>query len=300
LYKIISKFNLLLGKKFVGYTITTTISERRITLFKHSFIASSILTLTMMLEPAFPQPSGSLNPSSNQIQNLNSNEISNPILIGGVAAVSLSVLGLATSVLSGKNKHQLEAELKGAEELAIAVQHSKLQNCKLGFLQNSDDDSEERFRTVAAELIHNYHTQALAQAASQFWFSITAASFGFLLIMYTGFTALRSKEPEIALLNTLPGIAIEAVAALFFRQAEGTRKRATELYDRLRSDDRQTQAILLIESIENPTLRDIVKAQWSLQIAGFQSQPIDLGGYIGKKNPKLPNDGGYDDDYPET
>jgi hypothetical protein len=280
--------------------MTTLIPKRRIALFKHGFIASSILTLSITFEPAFPQSSVSLNPSGNQIQNFNSNEISQPILIGGVTAISLSVLGLATSVLSGKNKHQLEEELKGAEELAIAVQHSKLQNCKPGIPQNNDNDTEERFRTVAAELIQNYHTQALAQAASQFWFSITAASFGFLLIMYTGFTALRAKEPEIALLNTIPGIAIEAVAALFFRQAEGTRKRATELYDRLRSDDRQTQAILLIESIESPTLRDIVKAQWSLQIAGFQAQPIDLGGYIPKKNPQLPGDGGYDDDYPES
>jgi hypothetical protein len=293
LYKVIPIYHLPSRKKFFGYATA-------IALFKHSFIASSILTLTVMVKPAFSESSPSLNSSSNQIQNFNSNEISQPILVGGVTAVSLSVLGLVTSVLSGKNKHQLENELKGAEELAIAVQHSKLQNCKPGIPSNPDDDnSEERFRTVAAELIQNYHTQALAQAASQFWFSITAASFGFLLIMYTGFTALRAKEPEIALLNTLPGIAIEAVAALFFRQAEGTRKRATELYDRLRSDDRQTQAILLIESIENPTLRDIVKAQWSLQIAGFQAQPIDLGGYIPNKKPQLPSDDEYDD-YSDT
>jgi hypothetical protein len=300
LYKLISKFQLLFENKLFGSIVATSISAKKVTLLKHSFIASSILTLTVAVEPVFSQSSESLNPSSNQIQNFNSSEISQPILIGGVTAVSLTVLGLATSVLSGKNRHQLEEELKGAEELAIAVQHSKLQSCKPGIVQNPDDDTEERFRTVAAELIQNYHTQALAQAASQFWFSITAASFGFLLIMYTGFTALRAKEPEIALLNTIPGIAIEAVAALFFRQAEGTRKRATELYDRLRSDDRQTQAILLIESIENPALRDIVKAQWSLQIAGFQAQPIDLGGYISKKNPQLPSEGGYSDDYPQT
>ncbi|AFZ00056.1 TRADD-N-associated membrane domain-containing protein [Calothrix sp. PCC 6303] len=299
MYKIISKFNLIFGKKFCGYATATPIPRRRIALFKHSFIASSIFTLAIAVEPALSQSSGSLNSSSNQIQNFDTNEVGYPILVGGVTAVSLSVLGLATSVLSGKNKQQLEQELKGAEELAIAVQHSRLQNCKPGITQNLDE-TEERFRTVAAELIHNYHTQALSQAASQFWFSITAASFGFLLIMYTGFTALRAKEPEIALLNTLPGIAIEAVAALFFRQAEGTRKRATELYDRLRSDDRQTQAIMLIESIESPNLRDIVKAQWSLQIAGFQAQPVDLGGYIPKKNPQLPGNGGYDDDYPET
>jgi hypothetical protein len=136
------------------------------------------------------------------------------------------------------------------------------------------------FKAVAADLIENYHTQALAQATAQFWFSVTAASFGFLLILYTGFTSLRSREPQLTLINTIPGLAIEAVAALFFSQAEGTRKRATELYDRLRADDKQTQAIELIESIENLELRDLVKAQWALQIVGLESQPIDLSSYF--------------------
>ncbi|BAY44871.1 hypothetical protein SAMD00079811_24730 [Scytonema sp. HK-05] len=89
-------------------------------------------------------------------------------------------------------------------------------------------------------------------------------------------------------------MAIEAVAALFFKQAEDTRKRATELYNRLRLDDKQTQAISLIESIENQELRDFVKAQWALQIVGLESHSVDLSPYSYKL--PLPNDSIYEKD----
>lgn len=249
--------------------------------------------------PAFPQssplrnlPSSTYSPSDNQGDN-NSNisvlDVARPILIGGVAALALTTLGLATALLSGKNKEQIEELLKSTRETVNAVKRSQSAfNFSASRPENITDEAHSSLSSIAAELIASYHTQALTQAAAQFWFSVSAATIGFLFIMYIGFFYSLRRQPYLTLLNTLPGIAIEAVAALFFKQAEDTRKRATELYDRLRLDDKQTQAITLIESIENQALRDFVKAQWALQIVGLEPHPVALSPYSYKL--PLPND----------
>ncbi|KAB8319124.1 hypothetical protein SD81_009420 [Tolypothrix campylonemoides VB511288] len=252
---------------------------------------------TFIAVPAFPQssplrnsPSSTYTPSDNQGDN-NSNisalDVARPILIGGVAALALTTLGLATALLSGKNKEQLEELLKSTRETVNAVKRSQSAFNFSASRPQTTDEVHSSLSSIAAELIENYHTQALTQAAAQFWFSVSAATIGFLFIMYIGFFYSLRRQPHLTLLNTLPGIAIEAVAALFFKQAEETRKRATELYDRLRLDDKQTQAITLIESIENQELRDFVKAQWALQIVGLEPQPVDLSPYSYKL--PLPN-----------
>lgn len=254
------------GKKRVGLAVIVAIATAM-----NTFIAV----------PAFPQssplrnsPSSTYTPSDNN-SNISALDVARPILIGGVAALALTTLGLATALLSGKNKEQVEELLKSTRETVNAVKRSQLAfNFSASRPQNITDEAHSSLSSIAAELIESYHTQALTQAAAQFWFSVSAATIGFLFIMYIGFFYSLKRQPHLTLLNTLPGIAIEAVAALFFKQAEDTRKRATELYDRLRLDDKQTQAITLIESIENQELRDFVKAQWALQIVGLESQPL--------------------------
>lgn len=254
------------GKKRVGLAVIVAIATAM-----NTFIAV----------PAFPQssplrnsPSSTYTPSDNN-SNISALDVARPILIGGVAALALTTLGLATALLSGKNKEQVEELLKSTRETVNAVKRSQLAfNFSASRPQNITDEAHSSLSSIAAELIESYHTQALTQAAAQFWFSVSAATIGFLFIMYIGFFYSLKRQPHLTLLNTLPGIAIEAVAALFFKQAEDTRKRATELYDRLRLDDKQTQAISLIESIENQELRDFVKAQWALQIVGLESQPL--------------------------
>lgn len=242
----------------------------------HSFVAV----------PAFPQSSTLGNPSSStqlpsdNNPNISALDIARPILLGGVAALALTTLGLATALLSAKNKEQTEAQLKSARAIANAAKRSQFaSNFPTTRFENRTDEAEKNLSSIALELVENYHTQALAQAAAQFWFSISAATIGFLLIIYIGFFNSLRRQPEITFLNTFPGLAIEAVAALFFKQAEDTRKRATELYDRLRSDDKQTQAISLIESIQNQDLQDLVKAQWALRIVGLESHPINFSAY---------------------
>jgi hypothetical protein len=127
-------------------------------------------------------------------------------------------------------------------------------------------------------LINNYHEQALSQARAQFWFSIVAASMGFIWILIAAADIRPDNFATIS--KTLPGVVMDAVAFLFFRQASETRQRATELYDRLRRDKQMTESLRLVTSIEDLRVRSAVKAQMALHMSGLDPAPIDLTKFL--------------------
>ena len=106
-------------------------------------------------------------------------------------------------------------------------------------------------------LINNYHEQALDQAKVQFWFTVVAATIGFIWILYAGVGIQADKLATVS--KTFPGIVMDAVAFLFFRQAAETRQRATELYDRLRSDKQMAESSSIVTSIEDVRLRSAIR-----------------------------------------
>ena len=130
-------------------------------------------------------------------------------------------------------------------------------------------------------LITNYHEQALGQAKAQFWFSVAAATIGFVWILWAGASIDPTRLASVS--RTLPGIVMDAVAFLFFRQASETRQRATELYDRLRRDKQMAESTTLVGSIEDLRLRDRREgAQLALHMAGLQPNAIDLSSFLSR------------------
>jgi hypothetical protein len=127
-------------------------------------------------------------------------------------------------------------------------------------------------------LISGYHEQALSQANAQFWFSVAAATVGFAWILYAGMEI--KAENLVTAFKTLPGIVMDAVAFLFFKQASETRQRATELYDRLRRDKQSAESVALVAAIEDVRVRSAVQAQIALHMAGMEPAPIDLGKFL--------------------
>jgi hypothetical protein len=142
------------------------------------------------------------------------------------------------------------------------------------------ETAEEKLtRSLVEDLVTSYHLQALSQARQQFYFSLGAAVVGFIYILVM--VALSYQTPGADLIvRVLPGIAIEAVAALFFRQAEQTRERATALYDRLRSDDQRTQALGLIETVTNDDVKSLAKAHMALHMAGLSTPPLEPANWL--------------------
>ncbi len=137
------------------------------------------------------------------------------------------------------------------------------------------------------QLINNYHEQALSQARIQFWFSVIAATIGFCWILYGGTMIQPDKLATVS--KTFPGVVLDAVAFLFFRQAAETRQRATELYDRLRRDKQLAESSAIVDSIEDVRLRSAVKAQLALHMSGLQPKEIDFSAFLSaEKSQELP------------
>ena len=139
------------------------------------------------------------------------------------------------------------------------------------------DESPER-RGAIEGLITGYHEQALSQAKAQFWFSVAAATVGFAWIIYSGSKIEADKLATV--LGILPGVVMDTVAFLFFRQASETRQRATELYDRLRKDRQANEAVALVAAIEDAKVKSAVQAQLALHMAGLDPAPIDLTKFL--------------------
>lgn len=133
-------------------------------------------------------------------------------------------------------------------------------------------------RDAIEKLISGYHEQALSQAKAQFWFSVVSASVGFAWILYGG--SEISPDNLATMSRILPGVVLDAVAFLFFRQASETRQRATELYDRLRRDKQVSESVALVSSIEDVRVRSAVKAQIALHMSGIQPSPIELTQFL--------------------
>jgi len=116
--------------------------------------------------------------------------------------------------------------------------------------------------------------QAHSQAKVQFWFSVIAATVGFLYILYA---TQRAADGTWAIVgNVLPGAVIDAVAFLFFRQAEQTRERATALYDRLRQDRQSEKANSIVDTIDDKYVKSLVKAQIALHMSGLSPKELNL------------------------
>ena len=124
------------------------------------------------------------------------------------------------------------------------------------------------------DLVNGYHQQALSQARVQFWFSVAAATVGFGYIIYAA--SDFSADNWTTILKILPGIVIDAIAVLFFRQAEQTRQRATELYDRLRTDSQAVMAKELLTTIDDTKVRSIAQAQIAMHLSGLTTKDFDI------------------------
>ena len=172
-----------------------------------------------------------------------------------IGVISFLWITLSQFYLSKKSENQLN---ESAEAIAKVIKQTT----------NDNQERREEEWQVVRTLVNEYHKQALSQAKVQFWFSVVAASIGFVIII------MPIVRGNTSLLQAASGIILEAVAALFFTQAAQTRERATALYDRLRTDRERTYALSLVDSIDNGNVRNAVKAELALHMAGLASSPL--------------------------
>lgn len=190
------------------------------------------------------------------------------LLITVISGAVACIVGFVVSLLSEK----FSIQKRDSENLIERIVQVAGNNTAEG---SKDAVKSNLIGSLIEELISGYHRQALIQAGIQFYFSVVAAAVGFGIIIYTVLTKSASGEFELVL-KTLPGVAMSSVAGLFFKQAAETRQRATELYDRLRTDNQMKEAITLINSIEDAKIKSIIKAQLAMSMAGLEYDPISM------------------------
>ena len=220
-----------------------------------------------------------------------------------IAAVGTMLAGLITQLLSTRRRRELQQHREELERLAgvvnteesarkAAVLERVVERIPIGLTPKqfesliaeitsrvpSSPDANLTTAGAVETLITNYHEQALTQAKAQFWFSVAAATVGFGWILWAGSGIDPANTATVA--KTIPGIVMDAVAFLFFKQASETRQRATELYDRLRRDKQMSESAAIVSSIEDVRLRSAVKAQLALHMSGLQPSPIDLSIFL--------------------
>lgn len=170
---------------------------------------------------------------------------------------------IITHIPEGVNEDEFFERLK--KEL-LEVSYIQLQDDN----RLNEDDSLYKF-------LESHHRQALQQSSVQFWFSIFAASIGFIFIIVMICTSSGSEWYEI-IVKILPGTIIDAISVLFFSQAHETRDRAADFYKELTYDKQVAKSIAIADAIEDKAIKATVQARIALHIAGLKDEEINQEG----------------------
>lgn len=198
-------------------------------------------------------------------------------LATGTTAVVASIVTLISSFRSRLATREFSAELERAFSATPAGEAPSVNRTpasEVGDYPQEGSGAEKRgnvfqLHNVADRVVSNfmdrYHSQALLQAWVWFGASVLAAALG-LIITGIAVAEAVSNPSRASVVQVISGVASDAIAVLFFRQAGQTRDRATEMLDRLRSDDSLRHAVNIVHSIEGLDLRDQMKASIALHV----------------------------------
>lgn len=132
-------------------------------------------------------------------------------------------------------------------------------------------DTNNTTQSFEVQQLSRYYAQVLSQSQISFWFSLIFASLGFAMIAAAVFSANMSAM----IIQSVAGIIMDAVAALFFVQSKRAQLSMAEFFDKLRRDRDALEARKICDAIENRAARDILKIRLSLHAVGIQSQ-VDI------------------------
>lgn len=136
-----------------------------------------------------------------------------------------------------------------------------------------DTEEDRRYDRKIEELIQKHHEEAIWQSKVQFGLSVASSIIGFIFIIVMLAISNELKWYDY-IAKTFPGAIIEVVSVLFFSQAKSTRDRASDFLNRLREDRQYEKSIDIVNTIDNPFLQSIVKAEIALHLNGINNSNI--------------------------
>jgi Cyanobacterial TRADD-N associated 2-Transmembrane domain len=122
-------------------------------------------------------------------------------------------------------------------------------------------------REGIAGAVDRFYAEALLQSRVWFLASVLAAGVGLAVIVWEVVQA--TNQPALdAVLKTVPGLLTGAIAALFYRQANATRKHAADLLTSTQGDRRAETARQILGTMQDDGWREEIAARLAMHFAG--------------------------------
>jgi hypothetical protein len=125
------------------------------------------------------------------------------------------------------------------------------------------------FNSTPSLLGVKYHQQALFHNEVLFWVCLVAGSLilGIAIALVLHALLTPGVTFGLAAVDIGLGLLLKLVCALFYKEMKASRERTTELFDRIRQDDRMVQSTELVSKIPDERIRSTTMAKLALQIA---------------------------------
>lgn len=173
-------------------------------------------------------------------------------------AVVVAVLSLGVAFKSGV--------LRKIKFGKIEIEGTPIEKEQVQALIKSVVTPEKEPIPFETDQLAQYYGQVLAQSKTSFWFSLTFASIGFVVIILAGFMYSENSVGATSA-QFFSGLVTDAVAGLFFVQSKNAQKSMGEFFDKLRRDRQQVESRKLCETIDNLQAKDALRIQLSLHYA---------------------------------
>jgi hypothetical protein len=143
-----------------------------------------------------------------------------------------------------------------------------------------------------SQQLAKYYSQVLGQSRVSFWFSLIFASLGFAVIIAAALM-YSDKSMGSSVASFVAGVIVDAVAALFFVQSRESQKAMAEFFDKLRADRERLESRRMTEIISNPFVKDALRVQLVLHLAGVPEGKVIADSIIGAvQKVRAPEDAG--------
>jgi hypothetical protein len=147
-------------------------------------------------------------------------------------------------------------------------------------LEAVQPDLEDRQYALTKE----YHSRGLAQSTQSFWFSLLAATLGFIVIILAIVLAIfRPQDIGVAIVQLASGTVIEAVSALFFVQSNKARELLVKFFDKLREDRKLEEAMVFARDMPDGELKQRLHVALAASFSGSIPEELVktlLGGQV--------------------
>ena len=133
--------------------------------------------------------------------------------------------------------------------------------------------------TVEMKQLAEHTSEISLQIKLNFWLGLIFAIFGFIILLFVTFLGR-----EISHISTVvPYISItiiEVISVLFFSRSNKVRKEMKQFFNTLRKDKQLDAAKKLVEYIQDPILKDILRVQLTLYYSGIQNDTSSINNVI--------------------